>query len=316
MKLSVMMITYNHERFIAHAIESVLVQQVNFDYEIVIGEDCSTDGTRAVVMDFHRRYPDLIVPLLRDRNLGAMRNFAETLAACKGKYVALLEGDDYWIRKDKLQTQIDFLDEHSDHAICCHRAQFVDETGADQSRVYPTLPAGSYGIADLFHENWIVACSVMYRWGSVGSLPGWFLTLKMGDWPLHILVGRAGKIHLMDDVMSVYRIHQGGIWSSQPLISRQRETIRMLKALHKYLGSMYTDAIQRTLAQSYFQMACYARREGNRKEAGRNLVSCLQNGGWRVPGNRRAMAGLAAYSLIGSWYKVFSRAKKTDLPHC
>src|ERR1700676_4069851 len=102
MKLSVMMITYNHERFIAQAIESVLAQRVNFDYEIVIGEDCSTDRTRNIVMDFHRRYPDRIVPLLRRYNLGGPENLIATLASCGRQYVALLEGDDYWTCADKL----------------------------------------------------------------------------------------------------------------------------------------------------------------------------------------------------------------------
>src|SRR5579864_5044611 len=107
MKLSVMMITYNHERFIAQALDSILAQQVNFDYEIVVGEDCSADGTRAILMDFHRRYPSRIVPFLRDRNMGAMPNFESTLRACRGQYLALLEGDDYWTSPDKLQRQVD-----------------------------------------------------------------------------------------------------------------------------------------------------------------------------------------------------------------
>jgi len=314
MKLSVMMITYNHERFVAHAIESVLAQRVNFDYEIVIGEDCSTDGTRGVVMDFHNRYPERIVPLLRERNLGAMRNFKETLAVCRGEYVALLEGDDYWIHEDKLQAQVDFLDEHTDHAICCHRARFVDETGAGGSRIYPTLKAGSYSIADLFRENWIVTCTVMYRWGSVGALPDWFLTLKMGDWPLHILVAQTGKIRLMEEPMSVYRIHPGGLWSSQPMISRQRGIILMLRALDEYLAFKYTNAIQRTIAESYYMMASLARQECNRRETGKHLVNCIRNGGWRLPSSKRALAGLAAYTLIGSWYKMFSRGKRIRHP--
>ena len=312
LKLSVMMITYNQERFIAQALASILAQRVNFDYEVIVAEDNSTDGTRDIVLDFHHRYPGRIVPLLRDRNLGAMRNFKEALAVCKGKYVAVLEGDDYWSHEDKLQTQINFLDEHPDYAICCHRAQFMDETGGAQSRIFPTCPAGTYTITDLFDENLVVTCTVMYRWGSFGSLPDWFLTLKMGDWPLHILVGRTGKIHLMDEVMSVYRIHQGGIWSSLSQFDKLRATTGMLTALDKHLGFQYTRTIRRALAQSHFQMACLAREDGNRTETGKQLVSSLQNGGWQLPGSRRAQAGLAAYTLIGSWYKVFSRAKPTN----
>src|SRR6267378_159018 len=124
MKLSVVMVTYNHERYIAQALSSVVAQRTNFDFEIIVAEDCSTDGTRAIVMDFARRYPGKILPLLRERNLGMMRNFKEALAASSGSYVALLDGDDYWIREDKLQAQVDFLDSHPDHAVCCTRVQF------------------------------------------------------------------------------------------------------------------------------------------------------------------------------------------------
>src|ERR1700737_2056019 len=134
MKLSIAMITYNHEEFIGQAIESVLAQKVNFDYELVIGEDCSTDGTRAVILDFHRRYPDRIVPLLRERNLGLMGNFARTIAGCRGRYLALLEGDDYWICTDKLQRQVDFLEANPSWAICCTRAQVKNEALIDSSK--------------------------------------------------------------------------------------------------------------------------------------------------------------------------------------
>src|SRR5712671_1493255 len=128
MKLSIVMVTYNHERFIAQALSSVLAQRTNFDFEIIVAEDCSTDGTRAILMDFVRRYPGRILPLLRERNLGMVQNFREALMACRGEYVALLEGDDSWTREDKIQSQADFLDTHPDHAVCCARAQFVDET--------------------------------------------------------------------------------------------------------------------------------------------------------------------------------------------
>jgi hypothetical protein len=152
----------------------------------------------------------------------------------------------------------------------------------------------------------------MYRWGSLGSLPDWFLNLKMGDWPLHILVGRAGKIHLMDDVMSVYRIHRGGIWSSLSHLDQLRATTGMLTALDKHLGFQYTSTIQSVLARSHFELACQARRDGSRTETGKHIVNCIRNGGWQLPGSQRTLAALAAYTLIGSWYKVFSRAKSAS----
>jgi len=312
MKLTVMMIAYNHERFIAQALESVLAQRVNFDYEIVVGEDCSTDRTREIIMDFCRRYPDRIVPLLRDRNVGAMRNMMATLAACGGQYLALLDGDDYWTCEDKLQRQVDFLDAHPDYAICCSRVQVVDEMGEGRGGIYPTTAAGLYTIEDLLRADIMATCSVMYRWGSVGVIPSWILEMKMGDWPLHILVARSGKINLLDDVMAVYRMHSGGIWASEPLVNQLREMARMLKALDQHLGFEYTDTIRQTLTGYYCGMADLARQEGNRVQTAKYLAAYLRSGGLKVPGSRRAFASFAGYTLFGSWYEAIRKAKRAS----
>jgi glycosyltransferase involved in cell wall biosynthesis len=299
MKLSVVMITYNQARFIDQAIASAVSQRVNFDYEIIVSDDHSSDGTPEVIRDYHRRYPAKIIPLLRNSNVGMMINFKESLAACSGQYVALLEGDDYWTSEDKLQKQVNFLDEHPDYAVCCHRAQLVYETGEHPPGVMPTLAAGSYTIDDLFAVNWIATGSVMYRWGSLSLLPDWFLPLKMADWPLHILIGTAGRIHLMDDLMSVYRIHGGGVWSSMARAQQLRETARMLATIRSHIGSHYLKSIQRVLMQIFFELATLARADKNRTEARRYIIDCLACGGWWFPGHRRTIASLIIYSLLG-----------------
>jgi glycosyltransferase involved in cell wall biosynthesis len=316
MKLSVMMITYNHERFITHAIESVLAQRVNFDYEIVIGEDCSTDGTRAVITDFHRRYPGRIVPRLRDQNIGVMRNLEATLAACRGRYLALLEGDDYWTCDEKLQRQVDFLDTHPGSSMCCHRVQFLNETGFAEADVFPSLPAGPYTIEDLLKDNFVMTCSAVLRRDLIPTLPPWFREMKLGDWPMFALAARHGTIELMDEVMSVYRKHQGGVWSSLSSVSRSREIVRMLKALDKHLDFQYTNAMRptigRCLAHSYLGMASIARQAGNRIETAKHLAVYLRSGGLKVPGSRRAFASLAAYTLFGSWYEAIRKARRAS----
>jgi glycosyltransferase involved in cell wall biosynthesis len=337
MKLSVMMITYNHENFIAQALQGIFAQRVNFEYEVVVGEDCSTDGTREILMDFCRRYPGRIVPLLRDRNLGAMRNLQQTLAACRGQYVALLEGDDYWTCEDKLQKQVDFLDAHPDYAVCCSRAQVAIEGGInsgtlrappggifplspnstlaeDVSGLLPVTPkaAGTYTVEDLLKENFIMTCTVVYRWGGLTVFPRSFFRLGLGDLPLHVMVVKQSKIQLLDDCMGVYRIHDGGIWSSRDRMSQVREHARMLKALNRHLGFRYTNIIRPTVAWSYLELAASSRVKGNRNQTANDVLDCLRNGGWELPGSRRTLAALAAYALIGSWYKVFSRAKQAN----
>jgi glycosyltransferase involved in cell wall biosynthesis len=117
-KVSVCMMTYNHERFIAQAIESVLEQKTSFDLELVIGEDCSTDGTRKIVAEYARKYPEKIKAMFRETNLGMTANGIQTLRECRGRYIALLEGDDYWTDPLKLQKQVDFLDVHPTCTAC------------------------------------------------------------------------------------------------------------------------------------------------------------------------------------------------------
>jgi FkbM family methyltransferase len=311
MKLSVMLITYNHEPFIAQALESILAQRVNFDYEIVVGEDCSTDRTRDILLDFCDRYPGRIVPLLRDRNLGMMRNLEQTLSACRGKYVALIEGDDYWTCVDKLQKQVDFLDTHPEYTICCHRARVLNEmggehilekSGAAKSGIFPSRQGGTYTIEDLLAENFIMTCTAMYRNGTVGALPNWFLELQLGDWPLCALAARSGPIYLMDEVMAAYRVHSGGVWSSQTSMSRLRASTRMLKALDEHLGSNYHDTIRQTIARFCLYTATLTRQEGDRGETVQLLLDFIRNGGWQLRESRPELRALAGYVLLGSWH--------------
>lgn len=337
MKLSVAMITYNHKRFIAQAIESVLAQKVNFEYEIVIGEDCSTDGTRATVLDFQRRHPERIVLLLRDRNLGGPKNFIGTLAACRGEYLAILEGDDYWTCTTKLQRQVDFLEAHTDWAICCTRAEVRNEggvssdvcraqtgivfprppdrapaNGPDVSGLLPVIPraAGTYTLDDLLTENLIPTCTVVYRWGGLPDLPRWYSRSSLGDLALHAIVAGQKKIELLDECMAVYRVHDGGMWSSLDRSTQVSECARMLAALNRHLGVRYTNILGPSVARLYLDLAMTARQRGRRIETGRHLISCIRNGALHMGISPRTLAGLAAYTLIGSGYKIFSRASR------
>ena len=112
--VSVKMITYNHAPFIAQAIEGVLRQRTDFAFELIIGEDCSTDGTRKIVFDYQKKYPDIIRVITSEKNVGMKRNGLRTLKACQGKYIAFCEGDDYWHEPRKLQIQADHLEDRSD----------------------------------------------------------------------------------------------------------------------------------------------------------------------------------------------------------
>lgn len=311
MKLSVLMLAYNHERYIAQAIQSALDQQTGFDFEIVIGEDCSTDRTRDIITDFCRRYPDRIRPLFRKTNLGMARNFVDTFHACKGDYIASLEGDDYWTCPDKLQRQVDFLDTHPDFAICCGRARVLDEVGISASDVWPPDKAGGYTITDLLQNNFICTLTGVYRRKVLGTLPKWFETLMPSDWPLHAMVAQFGKIELTNDLFGVYRMHQGGVWTSRSQVKRTKNLIAMFVALNRGLEYCYNETIQNTLAKLHSDWAGIAWETGSRREATACLVNGLRTGTYRAPAARPIMRGLAGFALFGSWLHVLSKLKRS-----
>jgi glycosyltransferase involved in cell wall biosynthesis len=123
MMVSIACITYNHEKFIAKALEGFVSQKTSFKLEIIIADDNSTDGTPKIIKEYHTKYPDLIRPVLRDVNIGSRRNALETLNMCKGDYIALCEGDDYWIDNKKIQKQVEFLEKNHDFVMCTHNVK-------------------------------------------------------------------------------------------------------------------------------------------------------------------------------------------------
>ena len=133
--LSVVMTTYNHERYIAQAIESVLRQQTTFRIEIVVGEDCSTDRTRAIVEDYQRSYPEAIRIITSEENVGWRKNYRRSIAAAQGKYIALLDGDDYYTHRKKLQLQVELLEAHPEVGMCYTRSERISDTGL--TTLYP-----------------------------------------------------------------------------------------------------------------------------------------------------------------------------------
>ena len=198
-KVSVSIITYNHERFIAQAIDSALMQRTNFDYEILIGEDDSSDGTREIVELYKQKHPEKIRLFLNDRKdviyidgkPTGRWNLVNNLQHARGEYVAWLEGDDYWTSPQKLQRQVDFMESHRDCALCFHAVMrcYEDQHGSLEAPG-PSLSKKRYTIRDLLERNFVAACSVLFRNRLFGDFPPWYYTVPRGDWPLHILNAR------------------------------------------------------------------------------------------------------------------------------
>lgn len=253
--VSVAMITYNHENYIAQAIESVLMQRTNFNFELIIGEDFSSDSTCSIVKKYSQRYPEKIQLITYPNNQGMLRNFYNVLSACRGKYVALLDGDDYWTSQEKLQIQVNFLDKNRDHSICFHDTYCFYEDNSQPSYVYPDKNKDrSFRLEDLLFENFISTCSVLYRNRLFIEFPSWLFNLKLGDWPLHIFNAKFGKIGYLKENMSAYRIHKSGAWSTNKRLDIIQSTENMLMMIDKYLDYKYTKLIKATIANWYYEL--------------------------------------------------------------
>lgn len=216
-KVSVLMITHNHERYIEQAVRSVLAQRTDFDFELVVGEDHSTDRTREIVLAVASEYPNRIRVLLRDRNLGMIGNLIATHDACVGEYIAICEGDDWWTRADKLQTQVDHMDRHPACRLSFHDARIDCEPGIGDAGVIRPPERAQVGLAGwLWHRSWhgsyIPTASIVFRRPG-GALPAWYAQLRFaGDWPLIAwLLSRGGELHYIEGEYAAYRRHPGGV---------------------------------------------------------------------------------------------------------
>lgn len=301
-KVSVMTTTYNHEPYIGQAIESVLAQQSDLAWEQVIGEDCSTDGTRAIVQEYARRYPDRIKPILRQRNVGRRQNFLEAFGACQGQYIAILEGDDYWTSPRKLQRQVDFLDANLDCALCFHAVEARDETGLQPPKLVRAARS-RYTLDDLLEQNVIPTCSVMFRNHLFDRFPDWYLQAPAGDWPLHVLNLHHGDAGYIDEVMAVYRVHGGGVWSPQAISQRRQQILAILELFYRHLDPVHRPKIEQSIARWHFKTlnALLIERDYRRAAAygwkllakpGISRAALLKNSAWAVRSRRRARRNL------------------------
>lgn len=269
-KLSILMLAYNLQEYVAQALDGVLMQQVRFPYEIVVGEDCSSDRTRDIVRSYARRHPDKIRPIFRPHNLGMNRNFVRTLEMCRGQYVALLDGDDYWTSPQKLQRQVDYLDKYPDCSICFHNMIVIYEDGSLKPhpfhleepiyRISKPMPATVSRLEDIVPGNFLQTGSVVFRRGLFDSLPEWFTKMPTYDWPLHVLNTERGNIAYLDELWGVYRVHEGGLWSTQmSTYSRLDDVENMIDAyalIDEHLKFRYSVLLLKPRISLYRKAAC------------------------------------------------------------
>jgi glycosyltransferase involved in cell wall biosynthesis len=266
-KVSVPIITFNHACFIAQTLEGALKQQVNFPYEIIVGDDHSTDSTTEIVLDYQKRFPGKIKVLLASENLGKYTgngrlNFIRTLAACRGEYLAILEGDDYWTDPRKLALQVEFLDQNQACALCHHKVHYVQWPGDEKIREFPprryrTPTLEPHSLALL---NCIQTCSVLIRREWMPPFDEEFVELRLADWPLFVLLSQRGWIGYLDRNMACYRVHAANVWNNRPADFKLQALRKMAEYLLARVNENSKDLWKDTILAIAFKDVAIAAR--------------------------------------------------------
>jgi glycosyltransferase involved in cell wall biosynthesis len=274
-KVSVSFITYNHERYVEQALMSAVAQEASFNYEVVVGEDCSTDNTRHIVARIASQYPAVVRMLPREKNIGAYENAQDTARQCRGVYRAPLEGDDYWTDKHKLQKQVDYMEKHPECVLCFTDALEVFEGTSRSARVSkPPARKIYYDLDDILEGCFIPTCTVLTRNGLLTEYPAWFTTLKQCDWSEFVLVSKYGRFGYIPETMAARRVHISGAWSGMSKECELRSMIESYKHFDLYLNGKHRRMIGMLVDRLRFKLAIECEKQGRLAESVKLLKEC------------------------------------------
>jgi len=292
--VSVAMVTYNHAPYIADAIKGVLLQETNFQIELVIGEDCSTDGTREIVFNYQKKYPNVIRVITSEKNVGGKENSQRIRKSCRGKYIAYCEGDDYWHDPYKLRKQVDYLEGHPECGLVYSDYDVYNEkygkkiSGFNKFRKWeiPENPV----LSDFFvrynriggKNVGIRTCTTIVRRNILNQVvesdpflhqSGHF---KMGDTPASVEIAGKARIHYIPESMATYRLVDESATRSKDIVKKLQFEISSAE-MFIYLGNKYkisSDIISRYEQDKYddfLRLAYYTKNENLAEETRKNI---------------------------------------------
>lgn len=208
--VSVFLLTYNQEQFIAQTLDSILSQETDFSYKIIIGDDTSDDNTSSICREYASRFPDKIDYHRHSSNLGLMGNFVKTATRLNGKYIAICDGDDYWLDPLKLQKQVSLLEKNEKYALVGTGVQIILKNGDVSQKMQMDLQEIS--IEELIEDNKIIAPTAVFRnYLEIQNLPHWFHNIPYGDWPLYLMALQKynAMACILPEVTAAYRLQTG-----------------------------------------------------------------------------------------------------------
>ena len=250
--------TYQHESFIAQTLEGCLSQQTDFDFEIIVGDDASSDQTPKIIKEYADRFPKIIKPFLHQTNLGPVfpkelggkNNVKFLFERCKTKYIALCEGDDYWIEPLKLQKQIDFLEQNEDYNLSHHQTQIIYQNSFKTDFFNDQFRKQTNEIDEMLADHWVIATtSAVFRNVFQNGMAIWFEEAASGDWAIFFQVIQEKKIHYLSQTMGVYRKHLGGMTNIHIEKNRffLKNRLEMFRSIKPFYSFARQEIIEKTI---------------------------------------------------------------------
>lgn len=284
-KLNVVLITYNHEKYIEQTLQTILMQETNFKFNILIADDCSTDNTLNLIRQIETTTDIPFIYLPNDHNLGIMQNYKRSFAACDADYVAIMEGDDLWTDKGRLQKHVDFLNNHTECAMTFNRfavKDFEKDTVNIQPTFAPIEEEKFYKYItghDLAYSNLIGNFSTcVYRNSALKMLPDQLFSIKCYDWLTNIMVSKSGLIGCLIQPMSIYRIHSAGVWSGQSQREQIQSIVDAIEIYDEYTNREFTAGFSAHKERLLAQLRVPEEQVGVRNEIRKSVKRVLKAG--------------------------------------
>ncbi len=267
--VSVYCLAYNHEKYIRDTLEGFVKQKTNFPFEVIVHDDASTDNTAEIIKEYEAKYPNIIKSIIQSENQYSKGvPIAQTFIfpLIKGKYIAVCEGDDYWCEDNKLQLQVDWLENHQDYSLCVHNTKMINCRNGEERLINPGRENRDISLEEIvqWKGGILHTSSFMYR-REYAVTPQEFRLKGVGDYPKAVYLAICGKVRYLSNVMSVYRYLVSGSWSAkisnstnsnEKQIKHYQDRIQMLKNVNEYTHNKYSECITKAIKRNEFSILC------------------------------------------------------------
>lgn len=275
-KISIAVTVYNLEQCIERCINSILNQKMDFDYQIVVGDDCSTDNSRDILLKLKDEYPDKIKLIFNSHNLGMQDNWFNIFEQCETKYIAIMDVDDYWIDPLKLQKQVDYLDTHPTFSMCATAAEQRFEFSNQKPNLFrASTKKKSYEVEDILQNNFIVVSSVVLVRQYLNK-PTDYKRYPWNDWPLWVELAKRGPIGYMKDVTTVYNIRDTNIYSTLDEVDKALSSLNARKIMLEYIEPEYRKYCYHSIFNYYLRLMHIYLEKKNTPKVREYAVKALQ----------------------------------------